>query len=61
MLDFQEQLLEYYDESIEDADREYCFNKIKRHLKRSSAFTAFKRWIIKENPVFRKDFKQYFD
>jgi hypothetical protein len=51
----------YYDENIEDADRKYYFRKIKRHLKKSSAFTAFKRWIIKENSVFRKEFEHYFD
>ncbi len=59
--DFLEQLEEYYDKNIEDADREYYFNKIKRHLKKSSAFTAFKRWITKENSDYRKDFEQYLD
>jgi hypothetical protein len=61
ILDFQQQLMAYYDESIEDADRKYYFRKIKKHLKKSSAFTAFKRWIIKENTVLRKDFEHYFD
>lgn len=57
---FQGLLKKYY-ENVEDERKEYYFNKIKKHLRKSSAFTAFKRWIIKENPVFKKDFQHYFD
>jgi uncharacterized protein (TIGR02646 family) len=61
LLDFQEQLLGYYDADIEDDERSHYLKKIKKHLKKSSPFTAFKRWIIKENPVLKQDFQQYFD
>lgn len=58
ILDFQKQLLGYVEN---DEEREHYLKRIKKHLKKSSAFTAFKRWIIKENPVLRKDFQQFFD
>lgn len=45
---------------IESEKAEHLEN-IKMHLKRSSAFTAFKRWIIKDNPFYRETFEQYFD
>lgn len=58
ILDFQEQLLGYAGNGDE---KESYLKKIKEHLRKSSAFTAFKRWIIKENAFFRKDLEQYFD
>ena len=59
--DFQGQLLVYYEDNIDDDERRYCQKKIKEHLKKSSAFTAFKRWIIKDNQSFKQDFEQYLD
>ncbi len=61
ILDFQQQLMEYFDENAEDDEKKHCEKKIKEHLKKSSAFTAFKRWIIKGNPSLREEFKYYFD
>jgi hypothetical protein len=61
ILDFQKHLLEYYDEDNEEDDRRIHLKEIKKHLKKSSPFTAFKRWIIKDIPDLRKDFEQYFD
>lgn len=61
LLNFQASLLIYYEEDSEPADREYHLKNIERHLKRSSAFTAFKRWVVKENPIFKEELEQYFD
>jgi len=61
ILDFQRLLVEYYNEGIDDDEKRISLIKIKRHLKKTSAFTAFKRWIIKDNPVLKQDFESYFD
>jgi hypothetical protein len=67
LLDFQKQLLKYAKcdkgdkENKTDREREKYSRRIEKHLAGSSAFTAFKRWIIKENPIFREIFEQYFD
>ena len=55
IMDFQKYLLEYY-QDITDEDRDICKKKIQTHLKSNSAFTAFKRWIIKNNSELKKDF-----
>lgn len=61
ILDFQNQLLGYAKYAEDDEEKDYYLKKIKEHLRKSSAFAAFKRWIIKENPALRKDLEQYFD
>lgn len=58
---FQEHLLAYYEEETEDHEKEIHLRIIKKHLNKCSAFTAFKRWIIKDNSRLCKDFEQYFD
>jgi len=52
---FQNLLFDYY----ENKDNEYFLIKIKEHLSNRSAFTAFKRWIIRDNQVLNQEFKQY--
>lgn len=59
--DFQNALLEYYNSDNDEEISNSYLVKIKRHLRRSSNFTAFKRWIIKKNPKLKQDLKQYFD
>ncbi|KZS41924.1 hypothetical protein AWE51_00310 [Aquimarina aggregata] len=61
ILEFQKCLLDYYEEGFEEDDKEYFLANIKRHLKKSSNFTSFKRGIIKENEAFKERFEQYFD
>jgi uncharacterized protein (TIGR02646 family) len=55
---FQTLLFDYYESSGED--KEYFFKKIKFHLSNESAFTAFKRWIIRDSEYLNKDFQQLF-
>lgn len=59
--EFQGFLFDYDDDTVEAKERDYCLRQIKRRLKKSSAFTAFKRWIIKGNSLLKKEFSQYFD
>ena len=51
---FQQVLFEYF-ESQDD----YFLNKIKYHLNNQSSFTAFKRWIIRDNSVLNNQFSKY--
>jgi HNH endonuclease len=57
--DFQHQLCEYYGDSEEEKND--LLKRIKRHLSKKSAFTAFKRWIVMENETFKTDFQAFFD
>jgi uncharacterized protein (TIGR02646 family) len=59
--DFQEYLFNYYSDGFDTEDKVLFLAHIKRHLKKSSNFTAFKRWIIRENDVMRAELEQYFD
>ena len=56
---FQDYLFDYY-ECLEE-DKEYFLRKIKFHLSNQSAFTAFKRWIIRDNVALNDKFQQYID
>jgi len=47
LLDFTKAINEYY--SAEGEDKEDAKLLITRHLKASSTFAAFKRWIIRDN------------
>lgn len=53
---FQELLFDYE----EYQDKSYLI-KIKFHLSNKSAFTAFKRWIIRDNEYLRQQFEQYIE
>ena len=61
LVEFQALLLGHYADDTEDDEKAFYFKKIIAHLKKSSAFTAFKRWIIKDNPDLMQRFKQYLD
>jgi len=51
---FQELLFDY-----EESQDEYYLIKIKYHLSNRSAFTAFKRWIVRDNEYLKNEFEQY--
>lgn len=53
--EFQALLFEYDDED-EDEEKEKFRKKIIKHLNSNSAYTAFKRWIIRDNNYFREIF-----
>ncbi len=57
---FKQKLKHYYETSDEKEKAVYRRIIVKR-LKKSSSFSAFKRWIIKENPVYKNDFEKHFD
>ena len=51
---FQELLFDYEEDSSE-----IYLVKIKYHLNNKSAFTAFKRWIVRDNKYLKNEFEQY--
>jgi hypothetical protein len=61
ILTFQTLLWDYIYEDVEDDVKKIYLKKITAHLNKTSAFTAFKRWIIKKNPDLKQEFEQYFD
>jgi len=58
--EFQSLLCEYFKDNPEK-EKQNLLIKIQAHINRASNFTAFKRWIVKENPRLREKFEQYFD
>ncbi|MFZ2725340.1 MAG: hypothetical protein WAX77_03720 [Methylococcaceae bacterium] len=50
---FQDCLIEYY-ESEEQSNKDYYKMQLIKHLHKTSAFTSFKRQIIKDNPSYRE-------
>jgi hypothetical protein len=54
--EFQALLQDY-----QNVKSEHIKKAILSHINRASNFTAFKRWIIKENPKLKVEFERYFD
>lgn len=61
IIDFQSHLHNYFTETNSPEDCDYFHRKIRGHLNKASAFTAFKRWIIRDNPVLFEEFGKYLD
>jgi hypothetical protein len=62
LLDFQDALLTYYNDENDDEDEKVLSKKrIIKHINKKSAFTAFKRWIVKENEILYEDFREFID
>lgn len=61
LLDFQNCLLGYFDDDSEEAEKRSYLQKLKRHLKNQSAFCAFKRWIVRDNPYYFNEFSEFID
>jgi hypothetical protein len=59
--DFQQLLLTYFDDTVSAGDKQSLLSKICTHISRESHFTAFKRWIIKDDPKLNKEFGKYID
>ena len=59
--DFQQLLLSYFDDTISAEEKHLLLSKICTHISRESYFTAFKRWIIKEDQKLNAEFGKYFD
>lgn len=56
---FQNLLFSYHSDNDDAAETEATKKEIIRHLKPSSAFTAFKRWIIRDNAWLFAEFQEY--
>ncbi|MDM8524520.1 HNH endonuclease [Desulfococcaceae bacterium HSG8] len=61
IMKFQAILYEYCFEASHPEEKNECLKHLERHLKTSSPFTSFKRWIIRENKELKKEFEQFFD
>lgn len=62
-----DELLEFQNLTIKFKKEDYAYNKddlgdkIKSALRKSSPFTAFKRWIVLKDDYLKQEFKPYFD
>jgi HNH endonuclease len=56
---FQDLLCDYVDDTFDFDDKANIRTKIIRAISDSSSFTAFKRWIIRENAYFYSEFQDY--
>ena len=56
---FQKLLLDFYHDLATAQERETLRAKIAKELSDRSSFTAFKRWIIRNNPELQADFHEY--
>ncbi len=54
---FQQLLFDYYNDLYNEAEKAEIKGQILRELRPSSNFTAFKIWILKENPDLLVDFQ----
>jgi uncharacterized protein (TIGR02646 family) len=61
IMDFQRLLCEYFRDTNSQDDKDHFLRKIRGHIHRGSNFTAFKRWIIRENERLKEEFEKYFD
>jgi hypothetical protein len=49
----------YYEEGLNELEKETLTAKIRRRLSPESPFTAFKIWVIKSSPRYMQDFGQF--
>jgi len=56
MKNYQNYLCEYYDDTLDEDNKNRVLRNIKSHLNSASAFTAFKRQVIKDNNMLSADF-----
>ena len=56
---FQNLLFEYFDDSYDIEERKDIKNQIIRQLKTTSNFTAFKKWILRDNDILRQEFHEH--
>jgi hypothetical protein len=48
-------------ERLKAEEKQSLLSKIGSHISRDSHFTAFKRWIIKDDPKLNRKFGEYID
>ncbi|MFN0050250.1 MAG: hypothetical protein ACKVOU_14090 [Cytophagales bacterium] len=56
---FQDLLFEYYDDNYNEEEKIDLKNQIIRQLRPSSSFTAFKRWIVRDNESLSAEFSSF--
>lgn len=61
LLDFETCLERFYDNRGSEKHKKWILEKIKIHLSKSSAFTAFKRQIVRDDANYLADFESFFD
>jgi len=56
---FQNLLFDFYDDTFNDEEKLEIKNKIIRQLRPTTNFTAFKKWVLRDNEKLRADFVDY--
>jgi hypothetical protein len=56
---FQDLLFDFYDDTFNDEEKIEIKNKIIRQLRPMTNFTAFKKWVLRDNEKLRADFGDY--
>lgn len=59
MRDFQGHLVEYFKNTNTVEYKAFVKNKVREHLHPASNFTAFKRWVIRNNDTLFDEFQNY--
>jgi hypothetical protein len=59
IMEFQTLLFQYFDDGNTVTEKDDIRNKIDRHLRPTSNFTAFKRWIIRDNEALNATFGEF--
>jgi len=59
ILEFSKLLMEYNEPTILEEEKSFYLNKIRRMLSVKSPFTAFKIWVIKDNPYLMNEFGEF--
>jgi hypothetical protein len=58
---FLNKIQEYFKCFNDDSLKNQCIFEIEKHLSRSSSFTAFKRWIVRDRPKLMTEFGHLLD
>jgi len=57
--EFQDLLFQFYDTNLIKEEKEVIKGRIIHQLRPTSNFTAFKKWILRDNEVLAEDFASY--
>lgn len=56
---FQKLLFKYFEDTNNPVEKAFFSSEIRKHLDKASNFTAFKRWIIRDNSALLREFGNF--